>query len=328
MNALQDEHARLATKLRDADALRKQLEQAEKDARKAQKDMEAKLKDQRDELEKLEAVHANDAAMGELDHARNQVQKYKDEVTKLERHLAAAQAEVEAKEEEFQPLKEKVAAGAGKYQELMVLTDDLGDQLEKARAPLQKSKARRSTMAKTLLAAQTQQQDLAKKSTSLRANLELVVPQVEGVYGERVHDPQARTVDQLKAEKRTLEAKIKTQEARHGGKSLSHLAAEAAAAKEVFEANSKGAAHRTDGLPPCPVPAHTYTHARTLIIFARTGSHARRNCYRGGGLDEFAQSLRRSPQVLPQGVQGEGQAGVRQLQRTALSQGALRHAQL
>ena len=62
-----------------------------------------------------------------------------------------------------------------------------------------------------------------------------MTPKIEAAYGERVHDPKKRSVDELKKEQRTLQAQIKTQEARHGGKTLTRLLEEAVAAKNKYE---------------------------------------------------------------------------------------------
>ena len=62
---------------------------------------------------------------------------------------------------------------------------------------------------------------------------------MQDIYGDRVDDEQQRSVAQLKEQQKSLQNKIKVQEARHGNKSLTKLAGEAASAKDLYEAAAK-----------------------------------------------------------------------------------------
>jgi len=177
--------------------------------------------------------------LSSLEESRQAAQRAKREAEALRKQLDDAKGAVTHVENEFAPLKTKVEEGLTKYTELMERASEVEAELAEARAPLKKATLKISASRKVLAAAQKAQEEARATAAKLQKNLLQVVPQVEGMYGERVHDPKKRTVSQLQQEKRTLEARIRTQEAKHGGKNLTRLAEEAAAAKAHYESNQR-----------------------------------------------------------------------------------------
>ena len=232
-----EEASRCARRFKEADTLRKQVFEEEKAARKQLSDVTNRLTATREEYDRLSGESVSDAVALEVDAARQTAQRAREDIERFRRELEAASTSHEDAEKAFQPLRERLGSFGDKYDELMSQSKALEAELDEARAPLTKSKTRQSALRKTLAAARAAQEESEKKAADMTNNLAMLMPQVQSIYGDRVHDQHkpARSVAVLQEEKRQLEAKIKREEQKHGGKQLTRLAEEAAKAKKMHD---------------------------------------------------------------------------------------------
>ena len=226
-----------------ADARRKELEQAEKAARKTLKQTQANLDKKQDQADQLDGESAADSVMMELQQNRRQAEDGRREAERIRTELARAQEAAEAAEAEFAPIRQKVQEAGAKYEEMIQQKEKIEEELNEARRPLTKGISERRAIEKAQAAAHKKKEDALQKAHSLQQVVEAAIPQVQEAYGERVHDPKKRSVEQLKKDQAKLTAKIKAEEAKHGGKNLVRLAEEAKAAKEKYESGLEDIKH-------------------------------------------------------------------------------------
>merc|ERR1719171_211108 len=98
---------------------------------------------------------------------------------------------------------------------MMQQKEKIEEELNEARRPLTKGISERRAIEKAQVAAQKKKEDALQKAHSLQQIVEAAIPQVQEAYGERVHDPKKRSVEQLKKDQAKLTAKIKAEEAKH-----------------------------------------------------------------------------------------------------------------
>ena len=226
-----------------ADARRKELEQAEKAARKLLKQTQANLDKKQDQADQLDGESAADSVMMELQQNRRQAEDSRREAERIRTELSRAQVAAEAAEAEFAPIRQKVQEAGAKYEEMIQQKEKIEEELNEARRPLTKGISERRAIEKAQVAAQKKKEDALQKAHSLQQVVEAAIPQVQEAYGERVHDPKKRSVEQLKKDQAKLTAKIKAEEAKHGGKNLVRLAEEAKAAKEKYDSGLEDIKH-------------------------------------------------------------------------------------
>ena len=177
----------------------------------------------RENLHQLESESSTDAVQLHLEEIRFEYTKARDDALACARDLEAAKDKVAEANEKCAPLLESFEEAKKVYTQLCDKQQDYDDQITAARAPLTKARSSLQRMRKALSEAEKAKQEATKKMADCEEYIKKNLPVVEGIFGPRVHDPQKRTVEQLKKEKLKLEKELIRAQSRHGNKTLDQV---------------------------------------------------------------------------------------------------------
>ena len=226
--------------------IERERRQAQDQEKKLQRDLTAASNSHRQAHNDLKALESSDAdeAMHDLEHAEQDVsglqrrieQATANEQTSQQDH-ARAMAEYEPRKERFEEVKAKVIA----------LQDEEKVKKEEMQAfdpQTRKLKSEQRKLEKELESARQGGEQKRADAREIQTYLNEITPKVRDQYGDRVDDPDQRSVEQLKEDFKQLATKLKAAEKKHGGKNLREL-------EELALSTAKKLREKADELQIC-----------------------------------------------------------------------------